>query len=654
MKKFIALFVCVILLVSIFTACSDGETSPTDPQTGGKTWSMYWYLCGSDLESDGGAATSDLNELTSIELPEGVNIVIQTGGANTWHHETVDANYMERYVYNSEGLQLIEQLDVDNMGETSVFVDFMKFAQENYPADNTMLNFWNHGGGSLTGAAFDELHNNDSLTLDELYAGLNELYGEGNTEDYPLDIVGFDTCLMATLETANVFSPYANYLVASQELEPGNGWEYSGIMQAFVDDPSISPLDLGKTICDTFYAGCEAVGTESDVTLSVTNLSKIPALLQEYEEYGVQALNYALTDTSFFTRFNSFANETENYGGNTRDQGYTNMIDMGGLVGKTEDILGEQTQKVISAIDDAVEYKVVSNLRPDGMGLSTYYPYDGDINNLYTYSNISAVQSFSYLYNYALTGDLTQDGIEFLQGYSGNVVGEVPQPNSFENSEVTYEDAIVTFDENGSGSINLGPEAYDTISTIAFELYYDSGEGSDFILLGSDNDIIADWDNGIFTENFRGVWGNIDGAICYMDIVYEGDDYNEYVVPVYINDVEYNLYVMYDFNTEMYYILGARQPIDEEGAADKNIYELQVGDVVDIIHYYYDIESGSEEVTPYISNTIQVTEETMFYETILPDGYFHLMFRMEDSMGNYTYSQVASYESLNGEWFVFL
>lgn len=73
------------------------------------SWSIYWYLCGSDLESDGGFATGDLSELLEVQLPEDVNVVIETGGASVWQNDVVDASKLQRWVYNSEGLQLIDE-----------------------------------------------------------------------------------------------------------------------------------------------------------------------------------------------------------------------------------------------------------------------------------------------------------------------------------------------------------------------------------------------------------------------------------------------------------------------------------------------------------------------------------------------------------------
>ncbi len=612
-------------------------------------WVMYWYLCGSDLESYYGSASDDLFEMMDVDLPENVAIIIQTGGATSWYNDFVDPNYLERYIYSSDGLELIEQAPLANMGEASTLSDFLNFAETNYPANRTMLNFWNHGGGSLTGAAFDELFYNDSLTLGEMYSSLEQVYG-ANPETYPLDIVGFDTCLMATLSTANAFASHANYLVASQELEPGNGWYYSGIMDALAENPTISPKNLGVVICDTYVDGCEYWDTDDEITLSVTDLSKLPELIDAYERFGIEAFSFAIENPVFFNHLAQTAKESENYGGNTRQQGYTNMVDLGQLVLNTQDMLPENSQAVLDALDEAVVYKVDSIYRPDGMGLSTYYTYDKDIDNLYAFMDVNPAPAFNYLYHYGLTGHLDENGVQYLND-SLNYYEPLPVIKTL-SSVSQWEGIIPYIDDEGSAVIDLGPEAYDILSFITFELYYSPVEDDLLLSLGSDNDINADWDNGVFADNFRGVWGHLDGALCYMDLVYEGDDFNEYSVPVYLNGEEYNLNVIYDFNYEEYIILGARKPLSDLGAADKNMVDLEVGNTVDIISYASSFDPD-EDFYAVVTDSIVVSEYTSFTEESLPDGYYFLTFRMEDAQGNIYYSDIVTYESYEGEWFTY-
>ena len=40
------------------------------------------------------------------------------------------------------------------------------------------------------------------------------------------ELVGFDACLMSNIETANVVNDYSKYMIASEDLEPEDGWNY--------------------------------------------------------------------------------------------------------------------------------------------------------------------------------------------------------------------------------------------------------------------------------------------------------------------------------------------------------------------------------------------------------------------------------------------
>ena len=165
MKNKLMAFLLAMAMGLSLAACSNTDPAP---YTGDESWAVYWYLCGSDLETNGGFATTDLSEMMEVQLPENVNVVIQTGGAAVWQNDQMDPEKLQRWLYNSEGLQLIEEQDTANMGDAQTLYEFLAFANENYPADKVAVTFWNHGGGSVGGAAFDELHGLDSLDLAEM------------------------------------------------------------------------------------------------------------------------------------------------------------------------------------------------------------------------------------------------------------------------------------------------------------------------------------------------------------------------------------------------------------------------------------------------------------------------------------------------------
>lgn len=605
------------------------------------SWAVYWYLCGSDLESNGGFATNDLSELMEVELPENVNVVIETGGSAVWQNDLMDADKLQRWLYNSEGLQLVDEQPSASMGEAQTLADFLSFAKENYPAEKTAVVFWNHGGGSVTGAAFDEIYGYDSLTLDEMYQAFSSVWNP-SMEKQPLELIGFDTCLMATVDVAYTFADLAHYLVASEETEPANGWYYSQWVGTLAQNPSMNGEELGKVICDAYYAGCEEVGTQDNTTLSLTDLTKVQTLLDAYDTFGAEALAAACTDPGFFSQFGRVAAQSENYGGNTKEQGYTNMVDLGHMARQSVGMLGS-AQEVLDALDDCVLYQVGGQYRTEATGLSCYYSYNGDVEDFNSYAGLGAGVAFKYFYSYELTGELDDSGMAYIADMDFE---ELPEVKNLLSTD--WDGAPLDLDEDGVSFLTLGPEANDILAGIGFSLYYVDEESDMMLLLGTDNDMNADWDNGVFSDNFRGVWGSIDGNIVYMELSYESEDYNLYAIPVLLNGEEYNLQVVYDFSTDEWNVLGARQGIDNSGMADKELRLLQEGDEITTI-WYMSTASGDDEFEPYTAATVTVTADTAFGEMELPDGSYSMVYEMRDAMDNYAYSEPVTFDCADGE-----
>lgn len=629
MKKRILSSLLALFLVLAFGACGEDISTP-EPNAEAGTWAIYWYLCGSDLESNGGFATSDLMEMMEVALPENVRVVIQTGGAKTWQNNVVDADILQRYVYDSEGLTLVDELPPASMGDAATLTDFLRYCKQNYPAEKTAVLFWNHGGGSVSGAAFDERYGYDSLTLDEMQTAFGRVW-EADENNPPLELVGFDTCLMATVDVAGTFAGTARYLVASEEVEPANGWDYTGWLGALAADPAMDGAALGEVICDAYYAGCQAVGTHSNATLSLTDLTRTGPLLEAYEAFGAEALAAACEDPGFFSRFARIAAQSENYGGNTREQGYTNMVDLGHMARQSTGLL-QTAGDVLNALEDCVLYRVSGPYRAESTGLSCYYSYNGDLNDLYGYTNVGAGQAFKYFYSYELTGQLDDNGMEYISDLNYE---ELPQIQSL--ATMGWDGIPLQVDEDGVSHLTLGPEADSILAGIGFSLYYFDEENDIMLLLGTDNDMNADWENGVFSDNFRGVWGSIDGHMVYMELSCEGEDYNLYSVPVLLNGEPYNLQVAYDFTTEEWSILGARQGIGEAGMSDKELRLLQPGDTLTTI-WYLSSYSGEDGLEAYAVEELTVTADTSFAEMELPDGRYGMVFEMRDAMDNYAYS----------------
>ena len=281
--------------------------------------------------------------------------------------------------------------------------------------------------------------------------------------------------------------------------------------------------------------------------------------------------------------------------------------------------------------------------RTEATGLSCYYSYNGDVGDLNGFITLGASTAFKYFYSYELTGELDESGMEYIAGMD---ITELPERKTLDT--MGWDGKTLDLDETGSAVLTLGPDAADVLASIGFSLYYVDAENDLMLLLGTDNDMNADWETGVFSDNFRGVWGALDGSLAYMELSYEGEDYNLYSVPILLNGEEYNLQIAYDFSSEQWSILGARQGIDDSGMADKELRLLQPGDEVTLVWYMTDLSTDADPEA-YAADTVVISENTAFGEMQLPDGQYAMLFEMYDATGASALSDVVLFDCANGE-----
>ena len=635
----------VILFVVIFIFADDEELSTAPTELIGKstdpnqTWAIYWYLCGSDLESEIGAASGDLEELMQVKLPPNVKVIIETGGAYNWENENVDSDVIQRFTYSSNGLELVDTKPIANMGSADTLADFLRFCKKNYPADKTMMIFWDHGGGTVTGAAFDELYDYDSLTLSEFDQAFRAVYPLSQ-DNPPFEVIGFDTCLMASIDTAYTFSDIGKYLVASEEFEPGGGWDYTAFMKKLAEDPGMDGARLGQHICDTYYDSCGWF-SEDEATLSVVDLKKAQPLFKAYDDLGNEALEIALADPTFFIDLGINAEFSENYGGNTRDQGYANMVDLGDLTRNCADILPKTQQRVLDGLADCVLYQRKGYSRDNASGLSCYYSYNGDEEDFMNYLEQGCSDSFKYLYGYGLIGQIDDEGYEYLDeccGYRNKSLPHVPNIQDDADKEFPVE-----LDQENYTILKLDEKNNQFVTNVFMDLCYLDEANNRILILGKDNDVDRDFEKGIYKDNFRGVWGAIDNHLVYMEVVYDDDERTIFNVPILLNDKEYNLRVSYEVKEDKFKIMGARKPMADTGMADKNVVELKPGDKITPLHYAMSLDDGNDEVVQIPKESFTYTEKSFFEEMDLPNGEYLMMFEITDSKNNSAYSQMINF-----------
>ena len=256
-----------------------GGGSESGSGTGSNSQSYYNMISSQDSSagSSGGSGWTDdssnvgkLNEEVAKEARERYTTIQGDGSdVKSWRNKVVSNKINQIYQVTGGGLKLLKK----NMGngamtDPATLTEFIKYCKKNFPGNRNELIFWDHGGGSLTGYGYDEKHpGSGSMTL----AGIDTALKNANMK---FDFIGFDTCLMATVENAQMLSKYADYMIASEETEPGVGWYYTNWLNNLAADTSRPTLDIGKDIIDDFVTVCNKKCRGQQTTLSIVDLAE--------------------------------------------------------------------------------------------------------------------------------------------------------------------------------------------------------------------------------------------------------------------------------------------------------------------------------------------------------------------------------------------
>lgn len=603
------------------------------------SYTILVYMNGSDLETEGQAATTDLNEMLAANKSNDVNVVIQTGGTAQWHHSAGISNKVnQRWTINSRNkLQLVENVDNRSIGDYTNLRDFVQWGVENYPAEKFVLLFWNHGGGAVGGFGVDELHPEDSgLTLDEIQLALGEAYE--HTESM-FEMIGFDACLMATVETATILAPYANYFVASEQIEPGHGWDYTPVLRKLSANPYMTGKELGKTIADSYLAHS---GGADMITLSVTDLTKVDTLNSYISKFPTVLNPYIEKEDNFNMMMRARANAQEYEG--------TGMVDLGDYINQvksTATTLSPAVEQLLHniqvAINEAVVYKVASPTYKRAQGLSIYMPFGEQINGVDEYYNVASLEEYEqYVDGYVAKLRAMDEGINFVSDISEETE-EIPSEDPNSGDE---------FDQQQIFSVQVAEEDIDRVAELYSVLaMYEEPGSSNLIYLGYDADVSFDMETGMITDNFTGNWVLLDDQFVSMYLEEETEDYLKYSIPVKLNGEEVNIIVLFDFsqgNDEAYAeIIGATGLVDENNMADKNLIDIVSGDIITPLYETYNIETG--EAGTLEGEPFEVTDELVLMEAELPPGEYLYGFYALDFAGNESFSEYVNLQIDEGE-----
>ncbi|MDE6454911.1 MAG: peptidase C11, partial [Dysosmobacter sp.] len=329
---------------------------------GKDTVTLMVYMCGTDLESRSGMGTADLQEMLAANLGENVNLLVYTGGCSGWRNNQVSSAVNQIWQVKNGRLACLERdLGAVSMTDSSTLYGYIRWCAQKFPANRYGLILWDHGGGSVSGYGYDEkFASSGSMSL----FGVDQALGDAGVK---FDFVGFDACLMATAETALMLTEHADYLIASEETEPGVGWYYTDWLTALGKNPSMPTIEIGRNIVDSFVETCAEKCRGQLTTLSVVDLAELEATLPQ-----------ALADFSRSASRMIEAKEYETVAGarnGAREFAQSSKIDQVDLVHLARNMGTPEGKALAESLLGAVKYNRTSSNMTNAYGISIYFPY---------------------------------------------------------------------------------------------------------------------------------------------------------------------------------------------------------------------------------------------------------------------------------------
>ncbi len=602
------------------------------------------YMVGSNLESENGLGTTDLHEIGEAIKNSGnpdaeVKVIVETGGCSQWSTDfDIDPEKLQRFEVGADELILKDEVESKNMANPNTLADFMAYGTKAYPADRYDLILWDHGGGSVMGFASDELYSGSMMRLNKLQKAFEAV-------DVHFDFIGFDACLMGTVETAYMLAPYADYLIASEEMEPGDGWFYTNWIDLLYNDPKISVEELGKQIIDDFAASNETSGEL--YTLSLIDLKKISPVYDALMEFAGSSSD-ALQNKQYKT-ISKARSDARDFGNGNYEQ--VDIIDFA----TKSDVAGNE--KLDQAVSDSVVY-FKTNMK-NANGLAMYYP----CSYLDEYDRMVGVfkaLDFDQSYTDSLSGFCTvmaqsDDDTKNGEGYSKEKWYKADLAGLYKGETDLGLTGELGFKEmNGETVIDMTPEQFDDMTYCGMEVWSDNGVG--LTLMGVDSDWGTSEDGDYITASYDGIWMTLNGvsAPYFMDeigIMADDTAYQFGYIPAMLNgDTEIRIrteILGYANGENAANVLGywVLDDMDYEGGDSvRNLKQFEKGDKFQFIYTFCDYDLGNVETMP-TGKKFKGWKDLEIGYGILVSDQVTVSFELEDVYKNRYYTDYLTIDS---------
>jgi len=640
--------VCMAAVLSLVTVgCLDWEEDiPLEEQgNASDTYTLMLYMCASDLESECGFATEDLNEIMYGYTAGNLNVIVQTGGTAEWQNTVVADDRCQRYRVTEDGLELVDDsLGMQNMADSATLTDFIQYCSSNYAADHYGLVLWDHGGGVVGGYGYDENFGGDSMSLTEMSRAL----GDASVH---LDMLGFDACLMANFETCLMAAPYADYLIASEEPEPGCGWYYTDWIGKLSENCGIPPKRYGRQIIDDYITESGWDSPSMYSTLGMFDLQQVtqkllPALSQ-FSDDAVQQLS-----AGEYRRISQSRSNTRAV--------YQSELDHIDLLDYAQHSQSETADQLEQAVSDCVVYYRETENGSGDNGLSILFPY----------YDLSALDMLEEMYQTLGYDDAYP---AFLEQFANVMAGGQISVSGFSNTQnhasaseysgFQWFDADAGYDESyyetysadlsllettevdGRCVLELSEEDWEIVNDAAMQMFavYDGF----YVDMGLDDYCEFD-DYGNLIVEYDQTWVALDGQVVpFFHESYTSDGDSFFTcgsVPCVYNGIDAEIVLVWDTEHPSGYAAGVR-PVYTDSVAAKGLYDICDGDTFQVYYDIYDEDLNYVETMTLDDEifTVQDSLEVGYADAAEQLGDTFIYYVLEDIYNNTYYTDSIAY-----------
>ena len=255
----------MVLLVS-GTAFAFSSSAANGPRQ--DNWTVALYIA-SDNNLEVAWDMYTLDALLALPSSKKVNVVAMV--------DLLSTDTIELLEFSGGAYTVVKTYEDVDTGDGDNFRFFLDEVEAMYPAENTCVIPWDHGG-SWIGFCSDDNYEKSIITMEEFSTALAEAA-------LPIDVLAFDACIMSSVEVAYEasLSDMVTYMVASEMYVPFDGFPYDLMLTPLMEDPTATPEEL----CDMMLAGWDAYyHFGRQVNLVVTDVGAFGDSLPVFQEWS--------------------------------------------------------------------------------------------------------------------------------------------------------------------------------------------------------------------------------------------------------------------------------------------------------------------------------------------------------------------------------